>query len=86
MTWKNTKDKLPPLDKLVLLVIRTDCECDHYAQIVGIRRQIADDGAYVYDSGITHPEVGGETIAINPNTVKFWQNVPALPHGLEAGY
>lgn len=89
--WIDTKIKLPIFRSAVIGVVRANCECEHYSQVVVLRVSKEDllsrdynipDNLKQYDwlwDGI-------QKVLAPPQSIKFWQYVPPLPKGLEAAY
>jgi hypothetical protein len=78
--WLDAKECLPPLDIPVLCIIKNSCECDHYSQAVFARIQHDNNvGGYAwYD--------GQGTNVYHPGDILYWQKLPPMLEGFEAGY
>lgn len=80
MKWTNIKDLLPPLNTPVLCVIKNNCGCDHYSQVVFARiEHESDAGDFAWSDG------QGE-ILYHPNDILYWQWLPPMVEGFEEGY
>jgi hypothetical protein len=83
--WISVNEKLPPLHKPVLCIIKANCACDHWLQGVLSREKIADDGEWIWHTGF-FTENDPEGIATEKEKVKYWQNLLKMPPSFIPGW